>query len=859
MRSESDPPVWRKREAAVPAHEALVEQLRLLRAHLPRALFTYLTATGLAVLALAATAPPGLLAGWWLVGAVVAGARYRAARRYLIAIGPDASPERALTRFRADSAALGLVLGAAAVLTPYSDVVGQGILLILLMGALGGAMPALAGDLRSFRYFAVAAVLPIVGMLLWSASRAEPRTGWIAALAVLYLFFMLATARRIHRTLSEALNLRFEKAALADELRDSNVRLQEDIALRQRSESRLQVRVEFERVISELSSDFVRLPVEEIDEGIQRALQSIGEFSGVDRAYVFLQREDATVDNTHEWCAEGVSAEIGNLQGLQPQQFPWLTERLLAGQDVHVPRVADLPPEAAAERAEWEREGVRSLVAVPMILAGAVRGFLGFDAVREEKQWTSDDIALLRLAGETFVNAIERRHTEGLIHRQARYDDLTGLPNRRLFMEHLSRSIALGRRQSLHGAVLFVDLDRFKPINDSLGHSAGDVLLRETSRRLFTRLREYDVAARLGGDEFAVLLPQLAPDPEKAESLAGAVAEKIRLAIAAPLNVDRHELRVTASIGIAFFPRDADGAEQVLESADVAMYQAKAAGRDAVRFFAPAMKASTVNRLRQHSELRGAASRGELELFLQPQMDGNRRIVGAEGLLRWRHPERGLLCADQFVPLAEDTGLIPEMDEWALRTACRYLRDRRGLLVTTRDFRIALNVSPATFRDADFVRRTAGIIQAHQVPAGMLEFEVTERLFLMEHDGATEKLAALQDVGIRVSIDDFGTGYSSLAYLKHLPINRIKVDKAFVQGVHGNRNDAAIVEAIMGMAASFGYEVIAEGVENEADFDFLRLVGIWLFQGHLFGRPLPAEEFLKLLAPAPERLTGAIG
>ena len=849
MNREAQTPASPPAAQSVPARKVLAEQLRLIHAHLPRSLFTYVVAITLMALALAATVPPAWLALWWGVSVTVAAAQFRIAYRYLVAPETARAPETGLTRFRRDVLVAGLVLGAgAAGLAIRSDTLGQGMLLILLTGMMGGALPVLTGDLRAYRVFSVAAMLPFVGTLFWFARRGDTRAFWMAVMALLYLLFMLETAKRVHRTLVEALKLRFDKAALADEMRENNLRLER--------------RLQFEHVVSELSSEFVHLPVERIDDGIQRALKTIGEFAGVDRAYVFVIRDDCTVDNTHEWCADGVTPQIGKLRDIRLADYPWFKERILAQQDVHVPQVAELPAEAGAERAEWEREQIQSLVIVPMALGDTVRGYLGFDAVRDTKFWTHDDIALLRLAGENFINALERRRAESQLYRQARYDDLTGLPNRRLFMEYLSRAMSFGRRRNVLGAVLFVDLDRFKPINDSLGHGAGDIVLREVGRRLPRQVREYDVIARLGGDEFAVLLPQLAADAPRAEHEAWSVAEKIRAAVALPLRVGGQALGVTASVGIALFPRDAETAEEALEHADVAMYQAKAAGRDAQRFFAVETKNATMNRLRLHTELRAAIQRDELELFLQPQVDGNRRLIGAEGLLRWRHPERGLLGAEEFIPLAEDTGLIAELDAWALRAACRVLGEYRERLGREKDFRFALNVSPATFQDADFVRRTARIIEECRIPPGWLEFEVTERLFMLQNNVAMAKLAALRDVGIRMSIDDFGVGYSSLAYLKHLPIHRVKVDKSFVQGVHANRNDSAIVEAIMGVAASFGYQVIAEGVEQERDFDFLRLLGVWIFQGYLFGRPMPGREFARLLpsaAPPAAVVTGASG
>ncbi|RCX32995.1 putative bifunctional diguanylate cyclase/phosphodiesterase [Thioalbus denitrificans] len=436
----------------------------------------------------------------------------------------------------------------------------------------------------------------------------------------------------------------------------------------------------------------------------------------------------------------------------------------------------------------------------------------------------------------------ERKAAEALIRRQAHYDTLTELPNRRLLLERLQLTLERSRRSGQLGALLFIDLDRFKRINDSLGHPVGDALLQETARRLPTCIRHQDIAARLGGDEFVVLLDDLGADQEIAAREAQQVAERVRAALSQPYSPFGQRLHVTPSIGIALFPAGEDSADDVLRAADTAMYRAKTDGRDAIRFFRPSMQRAADERLRLETDLRQAMEARRFTLHYQPQFDADRRVIGAEALLRWQREDGVYMPPALFIPVAEDIGLIQYIGDWVLEESCRQLRewDDRGL--SGRLAGLSVNISPVQFLQPGFVDRVREVLAERDVDPARLEVELTEGVMLADTEGVAERMRALQALGVRISIDDFGTGYSSLAYLKRLPLRRLKIDQSFVRGIPGDRNNAAIVETILGMAAHLDLEVVAEGVETTAEFEFLRAHGCGAFQGYYLGQPGTAAE-----------------
>jgi diguanylate cyclase (GGDEF)-like protein len=415
------------------------------------------------------------------------------------------------------------------------------------------------------------------------------------------------------------------------------------------------------------------------------------------------------------------------------------------------------------------------------------------------------------------------------------------LPNRQLFLDRLSQGVAQARRSGESLAVLYLDFDRFRVVEDSLGHSAGNELLRKLSERLKRCVREGDTVARLAADEFAVLVHQVSHAEDAAK-----VAAKLLEAVRPPLEVQGRELSITASLGIACYPSDGDVPEALLKNADTAMYRAKGEGRDTYRLYHPAMNDRALEQLSLESALRKAIGQDELVAYYQPLVSlATGRLEGAEALVRWNHPEKGIIGASQFIAVAEASGLIVAIDHWMLRAACLRAREWRGR--GHEQLRVEVNLSARQFQLPDVVPAVKRCLEETGLPPAALEIEITESVAMRNVARSAEILRSLREEGVRISLDDFGTGYSSLSYLRTLPVDTVKLDQSFVRDVTTDRGDAAIASAIIAMAHSLGLRVVAEGVESEAQLAFLREHGCDTVQGFLFGPPAPPESIAALL------------
>ncbi|EPM69605.1 sensory box/GGDEF domain/EAL domain-containing protein [Pseudomonas syringae pv. theae ICMP 3923] len=441
------------------------------------------------------------------------------------------------------------------------------------------------------------------------------------------------------------------------------------------------------------------------------------------------------------------------------------------------------------------------------------------------------------------------KSAQAQIQHLAYHDPLTGLPNRALLMDRLSQQVSLLQHQNLRGALLFLDLDHFKHINDSLGHPVGDSVLSVIAARLEASVRQEDTVARLGGDEFVVLICGLDGSLEQVTHQVRVLADNLRVLLAEPMFLDGHRLQVTPSVGIVLIPDDGLTPADLLKRADIALYRAKDSGRNASQFFHVSMQQAVSQRLRLENDLRLALARNEFHLHFQAQVDcRTNQITGAEALLRWQHPEYGLLPPDQFVQILEESGMILEVGSRILDDACKIggLLLSQGLVSKDR-FLMGVNVSPRQFRQSDFVERVEHSLKQHHLPATMLKLEITEGIVIQNLDDTILKMRSLRDLGVGFAMDDFGTGYSSLTYLKRLPVDTLKIDQSFVQDATSDPNDAEIIRAIVAMAQSLNLHVIAEGVETPEQLAFLERVGCYNYQGYLFSEPLPGPEFETLL------------
>jgi diguanylate cyclase (GGDEF)-like protein/PAS domain S-box-containing protein len=736
-----------------------------------------------------------------------------------------------------------------------------------------------------------------------------------------------------------------------------------DATDRRQAQEALRRRVEFEGLVASISSRFVNVADEELDDAIVEVLAQLGRFVGAESCHILLMSEDRlSARMTHEWDAPGIPRRQENYGELPVAAFPWWVDRV----ETHLGNVClstlgELPPEAVNERRIFERQGIRSVLFVPMVVKKTMIGSVGATCFTREVRWSDETISLLRIAGEIFASAIERnnalralqvseeryrlmaenstdliarttakglvvyasdavrllagyepselvgrsifdfvleddhhiiqratselregaqvsrtfsyrtrrkdgssvwfettsraildtsgeiteivsvsrdiserRQAEAQIEYQAYHDALTGLPNRLLFRDRLTIALAHAKRQQSPLTVMFLDLDRFKYVNDTLGHSLGDELLRAVATRLRTVLREDDTIARMGGDEFTILLGDVTAAEDAAK-----IAQKLLDTVAEPLRVEGHELYVTTSIGIAMFPDDGDSAESLLKNADSAMYRAKEIGRNSYQLCTRAMNSRAAERLSVENALRRAVERDELVLHFQPLVHlESREVAGMEALLRWNRPGHGLVPPSEFISIAEETRMIVPIGEWVLRRACMQAKEWQRS--TYPHLRMAVNLSPRQFQQSDLCDVVAAALKESGLAPRYLELEITESTAMLNTDRTIATLAELRSLGVRIAIDDFGTGHSALSYLRRFPIDRVKIDREFVHEVANSRSNRAIVAAIAAMAHGLDLVVTAEGVETEEQVAFLEQQRCEEVQGFLFGRPSPA-------------------
>jgi len=446
----------------------------------------------------------------------------------------------------------------------------------------------------------------------------------------------------------------------------------------------------------------------------------------------------------------------------------------------------------------------------------------------------------------TFLDVTLTKEAVDKIERLAHYDSLTELPNRLLLQDRLKLALAVSQRNDRLGALILIDMDNFKILNDTLGHDRGDLLLQQVAQRLLLCVRETDTVARIGGDEFVIMLEGLCDHVTEAAAFVESMANKVLAVLSQYYQLSVHDYYCTSSMGVTLFKGHEQTADELLKQADIAMYQAKTSGRNTLRFFDPQMQTTINKRVALEKELRVAITEKQFMLYYQAQLDDSEYIVGAEVLIRWQHPKLGFISPVDFIPLAEETGLILQIGLWVLETACQQLKLWQGRELTAH-LQLAVNVSSRQFYQADFVEQVLQLVSTYQINPERLKLELTESLVLDDVEDTIAKMHALRAMGIHFAMDDFGTGYSSLSNLKRLPLNQLKIDQSFVRDITSDTDDAVIVQTIIAMANKLGMEVIAEGVETQAQRLFLKNNGCLLFQGYLFSKPIPVDQFELLL------------
>ncbi len=740
-----------------------------------------------------------------------------------------------------------------------------------------------------------------------------------------------------------------------------------NITEQKRMANALKQSAEFEKLITTLSSHFINLAPNLIEAGVNNAIKAIGEFIGIDRIFMFSNTN--SMAPSYSWSAPDVKETPFTSSDFDLSKYNWFPKKIKELNVLHVSSPDELPPEAGAEKALLKARGVQSIVVVPMITDGALKGWLTFSTLRAPKKWTDEDLLLFKITAEMFASVLERKsnhralkenedkfkelfnnaidaifiykltndgvpgkfvevndvacsklgysrselldmtpldlavpeavgevsknikklllqpnltyekshvskngmkipmeinahifqwddnkvvqaiarditdrkRAEETIRRQAYYDVLTNLPNRTLFKDRLEQAMKNSHRNKQMLAVIVLDLDRFKNINETLGHLLGDKLLVAVSERLLGVLGENETIARFGGDEFTLLMPQVNKVEEATDH-----AQKIIELLMTPFKLNEHELHVTTSIGIAFYPDDGESSELLMKNAETAMYRAKDQGRNNYQLYASGMNVSAFKQLLMENSLRRALEKEEFVVYYQPQISlVTQKIIGAEALVRWQHPDLGLVFPNEFIGLAEETGLIVPIGEWIIKKVCE--QSMKWQAAGYPKMCIGVNLSARQFQQLNLVPTIAKIISDTGLDPACLGLEVTESIAMKNADFTIAALNELKKMKIHLSLDDFGTGYSSLSYLKRFPLETLKIDRSFVRDITTDPNDAAIVNAVVALAHSLKLNVVAEGVETEGQLTFLKSHQCDNVQGYIFSHPLSEVNFLKFV------------
>ena len=633
------------------------------------------------------------------------------------------------------------------------------------------------------------------------------------------------------------------------DLADKNAELETEVAERRYAEERLQVRGERLLYHRNQLMALARRDRADLGESLAEVLATACTTLRLDRASYWRMLPDGRgvrCELVHR--ADGGADPAPAADLVDPGEHPAYFSAIVANEIIAAEDAESHPATRSLGPGYLRPLGITATLDAPVWLDGRVVGLVCCEVMHGARAWQPEEVDFASGIATMIALAIEasqRLDAEGKLMRLAHYDALTGLPNRNLLADRLRQALVFASRHRMRVALMFLDLDRFKNINDSLGHHVGDQILKEVAARLTRSLRGGDTVARLGGDEFVVVLQEVRNAHD-----AAMVAQNLLRDLAPPYLMDGRELHVSASIGITLFPDDGRDGDVLMQNADVAMYHVKDGGRNGYQFFAATMNQQANRRLAIEHDLRLAIRRGELVLHYQPQIDLARREVRAvEALVRWRHPEHGLLAPDEFIGIAEESGLGQALGEWTLREACT--QSRRWRAAGLRPVPVAVNLSARVFRDQTLPATLAGILRDTGLEPGLLELEITESAVMQQSDTTLETLSQLSAMGIQLSVDDFGTGYSSLAYLKRFPIDKLKIDQSFVRDIPGDSDDVAITQAIISLAKALGLRVVAEGVETEAQLGFLVANGCDDVQGNLFCAPCEGREAERIFVVRP--------
>ena len=745
--------------------------------------------------------------------------------------------------FLATTLLLGAGWGISASLLAQAGDTGAGLLAALLISTVAAvAIPLFTASMLHYLAFLALALAPITLRLGISGSD----TGlYTAVLLVLLAGLFGSVARLANARLLEGLHLRFSYASIVEELTGQ-------VSERTKVETKLREGEERMRRQSQSLLDLAREASVSAGD-MKGALTVIAEKAALAMhckrvAIWFLDDTGSTLRCVHTF--QGGHHNNGGGLMLERRRSPGFFEAIHETRTYAISDAA-LDSRLGDLRADYLRShGVSAVLVAPFRQGNKVRGIITHEYQGGTREWTRDEASFASSLADFVALAItanDRREAEDKLREMANYDRLTGLPNRSLLMDRMAQALAKARRAHQRVALLFIDLDRFKSINDSLGHHSGDLVLRAIAKRLLACVRASDTVARLGGDEFTVILENC----QDAEFVTIA-CERVLKAVVEPISLGQTEINLTCSIGISLFPTDGADADQLLQNADSAMYKAKERGRNNYQFFTQDMHVRAMLHLSRENALRKALQRTEMVLHYQPQFDvKSGGINGLEALVRWQDPELGMIWPNEFIPLAEETGLIVPLGQWVLEEACRRAKQWHAA-ANGRPFHIAVNLSVRQFGMKNLVDVVRVALQDSGLPPSALQLEITESLIMQDVEANIGVLEQLKNLGVRIALDDFGTGHSSLLYLKRLPVDVLKIDREFVEVIHKSQYDTAIAHSIISLGESLKLEVIAEGVETVGQMQTLQAQGCHIMQGYLFSPPLAEEECDRLLKGIPD-------
>lgn len=605
---------------------------------------------------------------------------------------------------------------------------------------------------------------------------------------------------------------------------------------------RIREQMKQQALISEASKSFLTISNSNFNEKVTKLLEQCGNLCEVDRSYLFLFSEDLkTMKFSREWCANGIKPAIDIIGEVSMDTFPWCMNKMQSGKELNIPDVELLSGTANKEKEIFKKQETKSILSFPVANKERALGFLGFDAVRKSRQWNEDDSKILRMLANILSDALIKLTAEREIHRLAYYDDLTGMPNRRLLLNRIKNEILISKDSKKSIGIMYIDLDYFKNINDTMGHTSGDELLKHISSRLSDCITEHDTVCRFGGDEYLLLFANL----EQPEDILK-TADRIMKSFDCPFLIKGQEFYVSISAGIAMYPNDGEDPDTLIKNADLAMYSSKNQGKNRYTLCSPVLKEEISLKTNLTHSLYKAQQNNELQLYYQPQINiTTKDIVGVEALLRWNNPQMGMIMPNLFIPLAEQTGLINSIGEWVIKNACAQCSQwhKRG----ASNLRIAVNLSLMQIQNPNIVDTMQRILDETGLDSKYLEIEITESIACKSNESIIRVLNELKSLGTTISIDDFGVEYSSLNRLKRLPVDRIKVDMQFIHSISQSDKDDAIVKIIVQLGKNLGLSVIAEGVETEPQLNFLTTQLCDEVQGYYFYKPMPSHEMEQIL------------